>query len=80
MHNYFLFSACCCVIHSIIQHIYDATNLLRRNVLNIVVEWITCLLHIREFPGSNFGPQASYLTEVFHYFSQYLQANAVIMP
>jgi hypothetical protein len=28
--------------------------------LNVVVEWLTLLLHIREVPGSNLSPETGY--------------------
>jgi hypothetical protein len=36
--------------------------------LNVMVEWLTLLLHIKEVPGSNLSPQTSFLTEVFIVF------------
>jgi hypothetical protein len=36
---------------------------------NVVVEWLTLLIHIREVPGSNIGPETVY-PEVFRCFSQ----------
>jgi hypothetical protein len=44
-------------------------------LLNVVVEWLTLLLHIREVLGSDV-----ILTEVYHGFTQSLQANAGIVP
>jgi hypothetical protein len=29
-------------------------------VPNVVVEWFTLLLHIRDIPGSNLGPETGY--------------------
>jgi hypothetical protein len=36
---------------------------------NVVVEWLTFLLHIKEVPGSNFGPETGYPDWVFSWFS-----------
>jgi hypothetical protein len=47
-------------------------------VLNIVAEWLTLLLHMWEFSGSNLGPGTGY-SEYFHGFVQPLQANAGIV-
>jgi hypothetical protein len=43
------------------------------NFTNIVTEWSALLLHIREVPGSNIGPETAYS------FPQSLQANAGIV-
>jgi hypothetical protein len=48
-------------------------------VLNVVVEWSTFLLCIWEVPGSDLSLETSY-PEVFHGFTQSLQANAGIEP
>jgi hypothetical protein len=42
---------------------------------NVVVEWLTILLRIREVPGSNLGPGTGY-PEAFHGLLQHFQANA----
>jgi hypothetical protein len=47
---------------------------------NVVVEWLTLLLHICEVPGSNLGQDTGYPTEIFHDFPQSLQANSGIVP
>jgi hypothetical protein len=47
--------------------------------LNIMVKWLTLLLHIREAPGSNLSLGNGY-PEGFHVFPQYIQANARIVP
>jgi hypothetical protein len=36
--------------------------------LKVIVEWITPLLHIREDPGLNFGPETGLLSQVFSAF------------
>jgi hypothetical protein len=35
---------------------------------NVVVEWITLMLRIREVPGSNLGPETGYLHRLFVVF------------
>jgi hypothetical protein len=35
---------------------------------NVVVEWLTLLLRIREVPGSNLGPDTGYPDRVFVIF------------
>jgi hypothetical protein len=45
-----------------------------------MVEWLALLLHIREVPGSNLGPELAVMTEFFRGFPQSLQTNAEIMP
>jgi hypothetical protein len=47
---------------------------------NVVVEWLTLLHRIREFPGSNLRVQIGYLIEFVRGFSQSLQANAGVVP
>jgi hypothetical protein len=42
------------------------------SVTNVVVEWLTLLHRIREFPGSNLRVQIGYLIEVVRGFSQSL--------
>jgi hypothetical protein len=49
-------------------------------ISNVVVEWLTFLLRIREVPGSNLGPEAGYLDRGFCGLSQSLQANSGITP
>jgi hypothetical protein len=44
---------------------------------NVVAKWLALLLHIWEDLGSNLNPETSY-PEVFHEFSQLLQAYAGI--
>jgi hypothetical protein len=46
--------------------------------LNVGVEWVAILTHIPEVPDSNLGKEFGY-PEVFHGFSQYLQAYAGIV-
>jgi hypothetical protein len=46
-------------------------------ITNVVVEWLTLLLRIREVPGSNIGPVT--LIETFRGFPEF-QANAGIVP
>jgi hypothetical protein len=46
---------------------------------NVVIEWLTLLLHIREVPGSNLSPETCY-PKVFCGFPQCIQANAGIVP
>jgi hypothetical protein len=48
-------------------------------ILNIVVEWITLLLHNQEVAVSNISPKTSY-PEVFCGSPQSLQANARLVP
>jgi hypothetical protein len=48
-------------------------------VPNVVVEWLTLLLHIREVPGSNICPKTD-CPEFFRGFPQPLQANVRIVP
>jgi hypothetical protein len=48
---------------------------------NVVVEWLTLLLGIREVPSSNIGPATDYADDWgFRGFGQSLQANAGIVP
>jgi hypothetical protein len=46
---------------------------------NIVVEWLTLLLRIRDVSGSNLGPETDY-SESFSAFPQSVQANAATVP
>jgi hypothetical protein len=48
--------------------------------LNVLVEWLTPFLRIREVPGSNIGPAIGYPDLGFRGFRQSLQANAGIFP
>jgi hypothetical protein len=47
---------------------------------NVVVEWFTLLLRIREVPWSNLDPETGILIEVIHGFLQSLQANVEALP
>jgi hypothetical protein len=47
---------------------------------NVMVEWLPVLLPIRKVSGSNFVAETSYFTKGLHYFPQYIQENAVIVP
>jgi hypothetical protein len=47
---------------------------------NVVIEWFTPLLRIREVPGSNSAPRTAILTEIFRSFPQSLQENAGVVP
>jgi hypothetical protein len=43
--------------------------------------WSALLLHIRDAPSSNFGPEIGYPIWVFFYsFCQHIQANSGIVP
>jgi hypothetical protein len=46
---------------------------------DIVVEWLTLLLRIPEFPGSNLGPETGYLEVFRRGFPQSVQANAGVV-
>jgi hypothetical protein len=48
--------------------------------LNVVVEWLTLLLHIREVPGSYLYPEAGYLVRVFSWFSSVCGGKSRIVP
>jgi hypothetical protein len=54
-------------------------ELLRAAILDVVVELLTLLLHVREIPGSNLGPEIVN-PEGFRGFPQSLQAYAMIVP
>jgi hypothetical protein len=54
-------------------------NIIQTSFVFVVVEWLTLLPFIREVPGSNLGPDTSYLDLCFRGFSQYLQAYAGIV-
>jgi hypothetical protein len=43
-------------------------SFLNENKLNIVVKWLTLLLHIWEAPGSNLCPETSYAVRFFVVF------------
>jgi hypothetical protein len=47
---------------------------------NVMVEWLTLLLHIWEVTGSNLDPETSYTHQDFRGFLRSLQANAGIVP
>jgi hypothetical protein len=47
---------------------------------NVVAEWVTLLLRIREVPGSSLRSITGYPTEVFRDFPQCLQVNAGVVP
>jgi hypothetical protein len=47
---------------------------------NVVVEWLTLLLRIREVPGSNLDLETGYPHCDFRGFPQFLQANVRIVP
>jgi hypothetical protein len=48
--------------------------------LNVMIEWLTLIIHIPEVPGSNFSPETGYPDGVFRGFPQFLQANVMIEP
>jgi hypothetical protein len=47
---------------------------------NVVDEWLTLMLRIREVPGSNLGPVAVYDDWGFRGFTQFIEATAGIIP
>jgi hypothetical protein len=53
--------------------------LLCYNLQNIVIEWLTLLIRIREFPVSNLWPETGYPDWSFCGFSQYLRENLGIL-
>jgi hypothetical protein len=48
----------------------------------VIVEWITLLIHMRENPGLNFGPETGLLSQVFRaFFSRYyLEIRPLPLP
>jgi hypothetical protein len=64
-------------LHPSVKSLYTDSG---TNSPNVVVEWLTLLLLIREIPGSNLGPEIAYPDYGFHYFPQSLQANAGVAP
>jgi hypothetical protein len=55
------------------------TDLPRLQLPNVVVKWLTLLLRIRDFSGSNLGPETGFPDWDFRGFPQSLQANAGIV-
>jgi hypothetical protein len=58
---------------------YVIVNLTFTDKSNIAVKWLAFLLRIREFPGSNFGPQIGASDLGLLEFSQHLQVNYKIV-
>jgi hypothetical protein len=51
----------------------------REYTLNVIVEWLTLLLHVREVPGLNLGTQTGYLHRTSSWFSS-VHRNVRIVP
>jgi hypothetical protein len=48
--------------------------------LNVMVMWLTLLLHVREVPCSSLSLETSYPDWDFYGFPRFFQANARIVP
>jgi hypothetical protein len=61
------------------MHPYSSSSELHTKRPNVVLEWLTLLLLIREVPGSNIGPETAYPDWGISLFSQAFQASVGIL-